>query len=179
MDNRIIILVQHSGEWYVQHRFKNFSVDGVLINMDWYFKSIRSEIAKILGVDANIDMMDIGYSVKEYFPPMKTYDDRSLGLYVELKSRNLSFTYYPLCITYKEQSNDGTFSNPVVNKANSNLFHNLQMVDNLETVEWINSENGEDNDVMQIDEECIFGSVHIKRLMKGSCTKTGIYCKTL
>ncbi|XP_019256379.1 PREDICTED: uncharacterized protein LOC109234773 [Nicotiana attenuata] len=141
MDNRITILVQHSGQWDMQHRFKNFSVDGVVISMEWDFKSIRSEISKILGVDAQADTMDIGYSVKENFPPMKIYDNRSLGLYMELKSKNLSFTDYPLCITFKKQDNDGTCANPVVNKANSNLFQNLSMVDNLET----------------IDEECIIG----------------------
>ncbi|XP_019239371.1 PREDICTED: uncharacterized protein LOC109219383 [Nicotiana attenuata] len=157
MDNRITILVQHSGQWDMQHRFKNFSVDGVVISMEWDFKSIRSEISKILGVDAQTDTMDIGYSVKENFPPMKIYDDRSLGLYMELKSKNLSFTDYPLCITFKKQDNDGTCANPVVNKANSNLFQNLSMVDNLETVECINSGNKEDYDVMQIDEECIIG----------------------
>nr|XP_009794176.1 PREDICTED: uncharacterized protein LOC104240965 [Nicotiana sylvestris] len=102
-------------------------------------------------------MMDIGYSVKEHFPPMKIYDDRSLGLYMELKSKNLSFTDYPLCITFKEQGNDDICANPVVNKANSNLFQNLSMVDNLKTVEWINSGNKEGYDVMQIDEECVIG----------------------
>nr|XP_009762431.1 PREDICTED: uncharacterized protein LOC104214468 [Nicotiana sylvestris] len=158
MNNRITILVQHSGEWDMQHKFKNFSVDGVLISMDWDFKSIRSEISKILGVDANTDMMDIQYSVKEYFPPMKLYDERSLGLYLELKSKKLSFTDYPLCITFKGQGNDATCSIPVVNKANSSHFQNLPMVDiNMEPVEWNNSGNREDNDVMHIVEECIIG----------------------
>ena len=103
MEEEIVILVQHSGGWDNEHNFNNFIVDGVTLKVSSNLDTILDEVTKILGVYASTDTIEIKYSVKQNYTPMKIYNDRSLRRYLDLK-RKRSFTDFPLCITLKEKT---------------------------------------------------------------------------
>ena len=88
MEEEIVILVQHSGGWDNEHNFNNFIVDGLTLKESSNLDTILDEITKILGIYASMDTVEIKYSVKQNYTPMKIYNDRSLRWYLDLKRKS-------------------------------------------------------------------------------------------
>ncbi|PHU06561.1 hypothetical protein BC332_23050 [Capsicum chinense] len=110
MEEEISILIQHGGEWDSEHNFNNFVVDGLILKLDCNFETFLDELTKILGVYASADIVEIKFSVKHNYTPMKIFNDWSLKWYMNLKCKS-SLTDYPLCLTVKERDCDLILSN--------------------------------------------------------------------
>ncbi|XP_049345459.1 uncharacterized protein LOC125809976 [Solanum verrucosum] len=167
MEEEIAILVQHDGKWDSEHNYNNFIVDGMTLKVSSNLDTILDEMTKILGVYASTDTIEIKYSVKQNYTPMKIYNDRSLRWYLDLK-RKSSFTDFPLCITLKEKNCDGilSFSNPI--SSSSNSTHDMQLVERVElTQTLISINNNYSRDEMEIDEDGIINNRVHKDIKKG------------
>ncbi|KAG5629933.1 hypothetical protein H5410_001650 [Solanum commersonii] len=167
MEEEIAILVQRDGKWDSEQNYNNFIVDGVTLKVSSNLNTILDEMTKILGVYASTDTIEIKYSVKQNYTPMKIYNDRSLRWYLDLK-RKSSFTDFPLCITFKEKNYDGilSISNPI--SSSSNSTHDMQLVERVElTQTLISIDNNYSHDEMEIDEDGIINNRVHKDIKKG------------
>ncbi|KAH0653220.1 hypothetical protein KY289_030898 [Solanum tuberosum] len=167
MEEEIAILVQHNGKWDSEYNFNNFMVDGVTLKVDSNLDTIHNEITKILGVYASTDTIEIKYSVKQNYTPMKIYNDRSLRWYLDLK-RKSSFTDFPLCITLKEKNCDGILSNSNPINSSSNSTHDMQLVERVElTQTLISIDKKYSHDEIESDEDGIIDNRVHKDIKKG------------
>ncbi|XP_060211981.1 uncharacterized protein LOC132639559 [Lycium barbarum] len=150
-----LYLIQYGGEWDVEHTYKNFCVDGVFLDTQCDFNGMSSEVNKVLKVDSTTTTIEIKYVVKENYPPIKIYDDRTLLMYTELRRKSSKFTDFPLCISVCDNSQGGTDSNPNTMQSNLNVIQDMPEIDNLETIELITTGSGEDSDYVIFAEDSI------------------------
>lgn len=78
-----------------------------------------------------MDTIEIKYSMKQNYTPMKIYNDRSLRWYLNLK-RKSCFTDFPLCITLNKKSCDEILSNSIPTNSTSNCSKDMQLVQRIE-----------------------------------------------
>ncbi|KAK6785944.1 hypothetical protein RDI58_014469 [Solanum bulbocastanum] len=124
MEEEIVILVQHSGGWDNEH---NFIVDGLTLKESSNLDTILDEITKILGIYASMDTIEIKYSVKQNYTPMKIYNDRSLRWYLDL-------------------------SNSIPNNSTSNSSQDMQLVQRVELTQSLMPIHGNySSDEIEID----------------------------
>nr|XP_033509481.1 uncharacterized protein LOC117274330 [Nicotiana tomentosiformis] len=109
--SKLAIMLQLNGRWDSVGRYKDFDVDGIVVNDDSNYNQLNSAIAEHLMIDTSAKTIEIKYTVNERCPPMKIRSDMGVQVYMETKKKNKNLGMYPLCITVHDFDLECSMSN--------------------------------------------------------------------
>lgn len=69
--SKLAIMLQLNGHWDSVGRYKDFNVDGTVVNEDSNYSQLNSAIAEHLMIDTSAKIIEIKYTVNEHCPPME------------------------------------------------------------------------------------------------------------
>ncbi|CAA0823119.1 Unknown protein [Striga hermonthica] len=74
------------------------------MNQNCCFTDFTKQVADLLKINHMETSLSLKYQVRDGYPAIKIDDDQSLGFYMDLKSREVDYTKFPVCVI-KEQIN--------------------------------------------------------------------------
>nr|XP_016440805.1 PREDICTED: uncharacterized protein LOC107766523 [Nicotiana tabacum] len=96
---KIPIMLQLNGNWDSCGRFREFQVDGIVVDENASYSLLISTIAQQLMIDTSKKIIEIKYILNEHCPPMEISNDMDVRVYMETKKENKNLGSYSLCIT--------------------------------------------------------------------------------
>ncbi|XP_075080644.1 uncharacterized protein LOC107816716 [Nicotiana tabacum] len=124
---KIPIMLQLNGNWDNFGRFREFEVDGIVVDDDASYSLLISTIAHQLMIDTSEKIIEIKYIVNEHCPPMEIRNDMSVRVYMETKKENKNLGSYPLCITVRDFNMELSITNENTVAGSSGILKLLDM----------------------------------------------------
>nr|XP_033510310.1 uncharacterized protein LOC117275062 [Nicotiana tomentosiformis] len=109
--SKLAIVLQLNGHWDSIGRYRDFNVDGIIVNEDSNYSQLNSAIAEHLMIDTSTKIIEIKYTVNERCPPMEILNDMGVRVYMETKKENKSLGMYLICITVRDVDLECSISN--------------------------------------------------------------------
>jgi len=100
--SKIPIMLQLNGNWDNYDRFRDFQVDGIVLDEDASYSMLISTIAEQLMIDTSEKIVEIKYIVNENCPPMEIRNNMGVSVYMETKKENKNLGSYPLLISVRD-----------------------------------------------------------------------------
>ncbi|KAG5622838.1 hypothetical protein H5410_008056 [Solanum commersonii] len=94
----ITILLQHSGIWVSDVNYEGYKVDGIVVGESFSFMNLKALILAELKIDGVRKDIEIRYIVDGNTCLLKTRNDMSVKLYLEVRRNEPGIGMYPLCI---------------------------------------------------------------------------------
>ncbi|XP_009761983.2 uncharacterized protein [Nicotiana sylvestris] len=111
--SKISIMLQLNRNWDNYGRYRDFQVDGIVVDEDASYSLLNSTIAEHLMIDTSEKIIEIKYIVNEHCPPMKIRNDMGVCVYMETKKENKSLGAYPLYITIRDFNLELSITNSI------------------------------------------------------------------
>ncbi|XP_070005521.1 uncharacterized protein [Nicotiana sylvestris] len=125
--SKIPIMLQLNGNWDSYGRFRDFQVDGIVLDEDASYSMLISTIAEQLMIDTSEKTIEIKYIVNENCPPMEIKNDMGVRVYMETKKENKNLGSYLLCISVRDFNMELTITNENTSACSSETIKLLDM----------------------------------------------------
>nr|XP_016438139.1 PREDICTED: uncharacterized protein LOC107764122 [Nicotiana tabacum] len=120
-------MLQLNENWDNYGRFREFQVDGIIVDEDASYSLFISTIAQQLMIDTSEKIIEIKYIVNEYCPPMEIRNNMGVRVYMETKKENKNLGSYPLCITIRDFNTELSITNENTAAGSSRTLNLLDM----------------------------------------------------
>ncbi|XP_070014326.1 uncharacterized protein [Nicotiana sylvestris] len=125
--SKISIMLQLNGNWDSYGRFREFQVNGIVVDEDASYSLLISTIAQQLMIDTFEKIIEIKYIVNEHCPPMEIRNDMGVCVYMETKKENKNLGSYPLCIIVRDFNMELSITNENTAAGSSGTLKLLDM----------------------------------------------------
>ncbi|KAK6152938.1 hypothetical protein DH2020_012577 [Rehmannia glutinosa] len=120
---KIPVVVYHNGQWGENREYRNFEITGILIPMDCTFSTLKEILEQQIQYRKDVEAMQIRYKLTETLPPLKIESDYNLKFYMEVKSKEMDWMKFPLCIDI-QNTTEGTSSMSIESSLKENMGQN-------------------------------------------------------
>ncbi|XP_075101704.1 uncharacterized protein LOC107810016 [Nicotiana tabacum] len=124
---KIPIMLQSNGNWDSYGRFREFEVDGIVVDDDATYSLLIFTIAQQLRIDTSEKIIEIKYIVNEHCPPMEIRNAMGVRVYMETKKENKNLGSYSLCITVRDFNMELSITNKNTAAGSSGILTLLDM----------------------------------------------------
>ncbi|XP_070037012.1 uncharacterized protein [Nicotiana tomentosiformis] len=125
--SKLAIMLQLNGRWDSVGRYKDFDIDGIVVNDDSNYSQLNSAIAEHLMIDTSAKIIEFKYSVNKRCPLIKIRNDMRVRVYMEMKKGNKNLGMYLLCIIVRDFDLECSMSNASTIAGTSD-YRNTSMV---------------------------------------------------
>nr|XP_016452798.1 PREDICTED: uncharacterized protein LOC107777320 [Nicotiana tabacum] len=113
-------MLHFNGNWDSYGRFRDFQVDGIMLNEDASYSMLISTIAEQLMIDTSEKIVEIKYIVNENCPPIEIRNNVGVSVYIETKKENKNLGSYPLLISVRDFNMELAITNENTSAENCN-----------------------------------------------------------
>ncbi|XP_019263845.1 PREDICTED: uncharacterized protein LOC109241551 [Nicotiana attenuata] len=124
--SKIPIMLHFNGNWDSYGRFRDFQVDGIVLDEDASYSMLISTIAEQLMIDTSKKIGEIKYIVNENCPPMEIRNNMGVSVYMETKKENKNLGSYPLLISVRDFNMELAITNE---NTSAGLSGTIQLLD--------------------------------------------------
>ncbi|XP_019263497.1 PREDICTED: uncharacterized protein LOC109241233 [Nicotiana attenuata] len=125
--SKIPIMLHFNGNWDSYGRFRDFQVDGIVLDEDASYSMLISTIAEQLMIDTSEKIVEIKYIVNENCPPMEIRNNMGISVYMETKKENKNLGSYPLLISVRDFNMELAITNENTSAGSSGTIQLLDM----------------------------------------------------
>ncbi|XP_019237876.1 PREDICTED: uncharacterized protein LOC109218012 [Nicotiana attenuata] len=125
--SKIPIMLHFNGNWDSYGRFRDFQVDGIVLDEDASYSLLISTIAEQLMIDTSEKIVEIKYIVNENCPPMEIRNNMGVSVYMETKKENKNLGSYPLLISVRDFNMELAITNENTSAGSSGIIQLLDM----------------------------------------------------
>ncbi|XP_070011231.1 uncharacterized protein [Nicotiana sylvestris] len=108
-------------------RFRDFEVDGIVLDEDTSYSMLISTIAEQLMIDTSEKIVEIKYIVNQNCPQMEIRNNMGVSVYMETKKENKNLGSYPLLISVRDFNMELAITNENTNAGSSGTIQLLDM----------------------------------------------------